>query len=248
MKSIEFVPAHFKEGVFDWRKGYRAVCGNKRLTFNIMPWLYAAAAIALGAFLFIRYQNHTTDYLAYDVAQTFTLPDGSKAILQPGAKLSLKPRRNPRSITLDGTALFSVARDAGKTFTVTTDKSFVKVLGTVFQLSESDLDVFEGKVLFSSAPDSAGVIVTAGESARIIDGIAQKTMQSPNPIAWAKGRFSYDNTPLERVLEELSDYFDVSLRCGQEGKWLTAEFSTESLEEIINLIETALDVTITVER
>lgn len=237
MKSIEFVPAHFKEGVFDWRKGYRAVCGNKRRTFNIMPWLYAAAAIALGAFLFIRYQNHTTDYLAYDVAQTFTLPDGSKAILQPGAKLSLKPRRNPRSITLDGTALFSVEKMDGKPFTVKSEAAYVKVLGTVFQLSGNTLEVYEGKVLFAPTEDSEGIVVTAGEKAVIRGDKPEKTV-----------RFVYDDTPLEKVLADLSKYYGVSLNCAKTHKKLTAEFPAESLEEIVDLIEAALDVEIEIEK
>lgn len=237
MKSIEFVPAHFKEGVFDWRKGYRAVCGNKRRTFNIMPWLYAAAAIALGAFLFIRYQNHTTDYLAYDVAQTFTLPDGSKAILQPGAKLSLKPRRNPRSITLDGTALFSVEKMDGKPFTVKSEAAYVKVLGTVFQLSGNTLEVYEGKVLFALTEDSEGIVVTAGEKAVIRGDKPEKTV-----------RFVYDDTPLEKVLADLSKYYGVSLNCAKTLKKLTAEFPAESLEEIVDLIEAALDVEIEIEK
>lgn len=237
MKSIEFVPAHFKEGVFDWRKGYRAVCGNKRRTFNIMPWLYAAAAIALGAFLFIRYQNHTTDYLAYDVAQAFTLPDGSKAILQPGAKLSLKPRRNPRSITLDGTALFSVEKMDGKPFTVKSEAAYVKVLGTVFQLSGNTLEVYEGKVLFALTEDSEGIVVTAGEKAVIRGDKPEKTV-----------RFVYDDTPLEKVLADLSKYYGVSLNCAKTHKKLTAEFPAESLEEIVDLIEAALDVEIEIEK
>lgn len=237
MKSIEFVPAHFKEGVFDWRKGYRAVCGNKRRTFNIMPWLYAAAAIALGAFLFIRYQNHTTDYLAYDVAQTFTLPDGSKAILQPGAKLSLKPRRNPRSITLNGTALFSVEKMDGKPFTVKSEAAYVKVLGTVFQLSGNTLEVYEGKVLFAPTEDYEGIVVTAGEKAVIRGDKPEKTV-----------RFVYDDTPLEKVLADLSKYYGVSLNCAKTHKKLTAEFPAESLEEIVDLIEAALDVEIEIEK
>lgn len=237
MKSIEFVLAHFKEGVFDWRKGYRAVCGNKRRTFNIMPWLFAAAAIALGAFLFIRYQNHTTDYLAYDVAQTFTLPDGSKAILQPGAKLSLKPRRNPRSITLDGTALFSVEKMDGKPFTVKSEAAYVKVLGTVFQLSGNTLEVYEGKVLFALTEDSEGIVVTAGEKAVIRGDKPEKTV-----------RFVYDDTPLEKVLADLSKYYGVSLNCAKTHKKLTAEFPAESLEEIVDLIEAALDVEIEIEK
>lgn len=249
MKSIDFVLTHFKEGVFDWRKGYRAVCGVKRRTFSIMPWLYAAAAVALGAFLFIRYQNHTNEYLAYDTAQSFTLPDGSRVILQPGSELSLKPRRNPRSVELTGTALFSVVKDPQKPFTVHTDVSYIKVLGTVFQIAGSRLDVFEGKVLFCNAKDSEGIVVSAGESASIREGEPLKDAQAPNTAVWATGKFVYEDTPLEAVLEELSAFFDTKLYCPDSGKRLTAEFAAgSSLEDIIGLIETALDVTITVER
>ena len=237
MKSIDFVLTHFKEGVFDWRKGYRAVCGVKRRTFSIMPWLYAAAAIAVATFLFWGYQNHTTEYLAYDVAQSFTLPDGSRVELQPGSRLSLKPRLNPRGVTLDGTALFSVEKMDGKPFTVKSEAAYVKVLGTVFQLSGNTLEVYEGKVLFALTEDSEGIVVTAGEKAVIRGDKPEKTV-----------RFVYDDTPLEKVLADLSKYYGVSLNCAKTQKKLTAEFPAESLEEIVDLIEAALDVEIEIEK
>ena len=247
--SIDFVLTHFKDGVFDWKKGYHSVCGQKPRTFRIMPWLYAAAALALAAFIFVRYENHTARYLAYDTAQSFTLPDGSRVILKPGSELSLMPRRNPRSVELTGTALFSVVKDPQKPFTVHTDVSYIKVLGTVFQIAGSRLDVFEGKVLFCNAGNPEGIVVSAGESASISEGEPLKDAQAPNPAVWATGKFVYEDTPLDTVLEELSAFFDTKLYCQDSGKRLTAEFAAgSSLEDIIGLIETALDVTITIEK
>lgn len=247
MSSIDFVLTHFKDGVFDWRKGYKAVCGKKR--FPYAAWLYAAAAVALAAILFTQYENHTTRYLAYDVAQSFTLPDGSKVLLQPGSELTLKPHLNPRGVRLDGTALFSVVKTDGKPFTVKSQTSYVKVLGTVFQMDGRRLDVFEGRVLFSPSEDLDGIVVTAGESAIIVDNKPEMIIPTPNPAVWATGIFIYDDTPLETVLSELSAYYGVSLKCGSSGKRLTAEFAAwSSLEDIIGLIETALDVTITIEK
>lgn len=238
MSSLEFVLTHFQEGRFHWKQGYRAVCGRQR--FRLAPWLSAAAAIAVFAFLFTGYQNRTTYYRAYDVAQMFTLPDGSRVELQPGAELSLKPHRAPRRITLEqGTALFRVTKLEGKPFTVKTASSFVQVLGTVFRLSDTQLEVLEGQVLYKSAPDSTGIVVTAGESARIMAGVPEKIRKV----------FVFDATPLEKVLAELADYYGVALSCPCEGKKLTATFSDEdSLEVIIGLIESALDIDISLKK
>ena len=66
----------------------------------------------------------------------------------------------------------------------------------------------------------------------------------PNPAAWATGYFRYEATPLAVVLEERSAYYGVSLSAPADGKSLTGEFSTESLDDILELIEQALEVKI----
>ena len=53
-----------------------------------------------------------------------------------------------------------------------------------------------------------------------------------------------DATPLDDVLKDLSAYYGVSLQVKGDstGKSLTGEFSTENLDEILELIGLALDV------
>lgn len=56
--------------------------------------------------------------------------------------------------------------------------------------------------------------------------------------------FHFDNTPLREVLDELSNYYGVTLTADQEDKRLTGDFEADSLNMTIRLIEEVLDVTI----
>ena len=67
----------------------------------------------------------------------------------------------------------------------------------------------------------------------------------PNPSAWATGKFVYKNTPIDAVMKELSLYYEINLYASEHFKTITAEFKTDSLDEIISLIEKTLDIKIT---
>ena len=63
-----------------------------------------------------------------------------------------------------------------------------------------------------------------------------------NSIAWQRGSFIFDKTPLRDVLETLSEYYKVSFAATDLDKQLSGEFYAEDLDLIISLIESALDV------
>ena len=119
------------------------------------------------------------------------------------------------------------------------------------------MSVVSGKVLFSAIRSGEkALILTKGQSA-VLDPAASKpveiTPKHPNPAAWATGEFIYDNTPLPEVLSELSEYYDVTLvafdagHSSGESRSLSGEFSTSSLQEILNLINSALGTDIQIE-
>ena len=68
---------------------------------------------------------------------------------------------------------------------------------------------------------------------------------SPNPSAWATGKFIYRNTPIDEVLKELSLYYGTLLYASEHERTITGEFKTDDLGEIIALIEKTLDIKIT---
>lgn len=267
-RMIDFVAKSYEENRFDPKKALaRSQNGSLRRSLSLSKRTVmlksiagVAAAAAVGIFLYLSWLTSWTDYAAYDIAQTFTLPDSSSVTLAPGSTLSLQKHKDKRLVQMTGKVYFNVRHDDRAPFRVDAGSGFVKVLGTRFQVDSRDpisVSVVSGKVLFSAIRSGEeALILTKGQSA-VLDPAASKpveiTPKHPNPAAWATGEFVYDNTPLPEVLSELSEYYDVTLvafdagHSSGESRRLSGEFSTSSLQEILNLINSALGTDIQIE-
>lgn len=267
-RMIDFVAKSYEENRFDPKKALarsqngslrRSLILSKR-TVMLKRIAGVAAAATVGIFLYLSWLTSWTDYAAYDIAQTFTLPDSSSVTLAPGSTLRLQKHKDKRLVQMTGKVYFNVRHDDRAPFRVDAGSGFVKVLGTRFQVDSRDpisVSVVSGKVLFSAIRSGEeALILTKGQSA-VLDPAASRpveiTPKHPNPAAWATGEFIYDNTPLPEVLSELSEYYDVTLvafdagHSSGESRRLSGEFSTSSLQEILNLINSALGTDIQIE-
>ncbi len=267
-RMIDFVAKSYEENRFDPKKALaRSQNGSLRRSLSLSKRTVmlkriagVATAAAVGIFLYLSWLTSWTDYAAYDIAQTFTLPDSSSVTLAPGSTLRLQKHKDKRLVQMTGKVYFNVRHDDRAPFRVDAGSGFVKVLGTRFQVDSRDpisVSVVSGKVLFSAIRSGEeALILTKGQSA-VLDPAASKpveiTPKHPNPAAWATGEFIYDNTPLPEVLSELSEYYDVTLvafdagHSSGESRRLSGEFSTSSLQEILNLINSALGTDIQIE-
>ena len=267
-RMIDFVAKSYEENRFDPKKALaRSQNGSLRRSLSLSKRTVmlkriagVAAAAAVGIFLYLSWLTSWTDYAAYDIAQAFTLPDSSSVTLAPGSTLRLQKHKDKRLVQMTGKVYFNVRHDDRAPFRVDAGSGFVKVLGTRFQVDSRDpisVSVVSGKVLFSAIRSGEeALILTKGQSA-VLDPAASKpvevTPKHPNPAAWATGEFIYDNTPLPEVLSELSEYYDVTLvafdagHSSGESRRLSGEFSTSSLQEILNLINSALGTDIQIE-
>lgn len=267
-RMIDFVAKSYEENRFDPKKALaRSQNGSLRRSLSLSKRTVmlkriagVAAAAAVGIFLYLSWLTSWTDYAAYDIAQIFTLPDSSSVTLAPGSTLRLQKHKDKRLVQMTGKVYFNVRHDDRAPFRVDAGSGFVKVLGTRFQVDSRDpisVSVVSGKVLFSAIRSGEeALILTKGQSA-VLDPAASKpveiTPKHPNPAAWATGEFIYDNTPLPEVLSELSEYYDVTLvafdsgHSSGESRRLSGEFSTSSLQEILNLINSALGTDIQIE-
>lgn len=267
-RMIDFVAKSYEENRFDPNKALaRSQNGSLRRSLSLSKRTVmlkriagVAAAAAVGIFLYLSWLTSWTGYAAYDIAQTFTLPDSSSVTLAPGSTLRLQKHKDKRLVQMTGKVYFNVRHDDRAPFRVDAGSGFVKVLGTRFQVDSRDpisVSVVSGKVLFSAIRSGEeALILTKGQSA-VLDPAASKpveiTPKHPNPAAWATGEFIYDNTPLPEVLSELSEYYDVTLvafdagHSSGESRSLSGEFSTSSLPEILNLINSALGTDIQIE-
>lgn len=267
-RMIDFVAKSYEENRFEPKKALaRSQNGSLRRSLSLSKRTVmlkriagVATAAAVGIFLYLPWLTSWTDYAAYDIAQTFTLPDSSSVTLAPGSTLRLQKHKDKRLVQMTGKVYFNVRHDDRAPFRVDAGSGFVKVLGTRFQVDSRDpisVSVVSGKVLFSAIRSGEeALILTKGQSA-VLDPAASKpveiTPKHPNPAAWATGEFIYDNTPLPEVLSELSEYYDVTLvafdagHSSGESRRLSGEFSTSSLPEILNLINSALGSDIQIE-
>ncbi|TWX51665.1 FecR family protein [Colwellia hornerae] len=167
---------------------------------------------------------------------SFNLPDGSHVRLNTNSLLTISFSEGHRQLNLiKGEALFDVAKDKLRPFSVTSGQQSFTALGTIFNVQKSDnnhleLIVTEGRVLIADSNESLPVlaekiantvhypeknnIIVAGEKSTIINQIQlPKNKMSPQSLsqelAWQKGIIIFDGEPLATALDEISRYTDV---------------------------------------
>jgi len=168
----------------------------------------------------------------------YKLPDLSTIELTPGSTLrySYPLQADRRSLTLEGEAVFHVAKDAHRPFTVYTDGFATTALGTVFKITsfKGDKDarvrVISGKIVVQSSMDSAKVLyLKAGQQCRYQIKSQRLEMLRPRGKQPAKpshqsfasamhlpGAIEFKNTPLPEVLRQVGDIYKVNIKLSSE--------------------------------
>ncbi|MGQ3045644.1 MAG: FecR family protein [Niveispirillum sp.] len=194
----------------------------------------AAAAAALAVTLTSQYAVSPTPQIfetAPGQRQTAKLADGSTIILNSGTRLSVAMLEDRRSIVLEkGEALFDVAKDPSRPFTVAAGERLVTVVGTAFNVRNLDtgvtVTVTRGLVDVGNADGTAKQRLTPGQQISALHGHAPSpvtAVDAPAVTAWAQGRLSFDNAPLPQVLMELSRHYPLPMRA--EGAATGLHFS-----------------------
>lgn len=264
-KCIRFVLKNYKHGVFDTRKAFHEwknknnIHTRRRHIGYYWSGVAASLLLCLGISLYwsMRKDNVWTRIAAADNVIECMLPDSTFVTLSPHSTLKYRPdvfRKERREVEMTGKVYFRVHRDVTHPFRVTGQYAVVKVLGTSFQIDENlsalatEVYVSSGKVLFAAKEENDGIVLTKNMQAGLRHGEQEPYIvapQTPNPAAWAVGKFVYEGTPLPDVLKELSDYYHVKLTAANADKTLSAEFETDDgLEVIVSLLEESLGVKI----
>jgi transmembrane sensor len=167
--------------------------------------------------------------------KSFNLPDGSLVKLNTNSLLTISFSDSHRQLNLiKGEALFDVAKDKSRPFSVSSGQQSFTALGTIFNVQKNEnnhleLIVTEGRVLiadsneslpaltqkitYSAQQDNSNIVV-AGEKAVIINKtqlpISKFTPQAlSHELAWQKGMLIFDGESLTDALDEVSRYTDI---------------------------------------
>ncbi|WP_323717822.1 FecR family protein [Paracoccus aminovorans] len=136
--------------------------------------------------------------------QALVLPDGSQAVLDGGSALDYAEDAVGRRVTLRGAAYFDVKKD-GRSFTVTSGDTQVRVLGTRFALRDCGgctiVTLVEGRVQVDDTRTGTQTVLAPGQQLRLGADAAPAPVpvDADQALAWREGRFIFYDASLREV-------------------------------------------------
>jgi transmembrane sensor len=187
--------------------------------FGVMA---AAAALAVVVAPEIAGPQTQTYATAKGERRTVELADGSVVDLNGGARMSVSLGRDGRRVTLDeGQAVFDVAHDARRPFTVAAGDRTIRVVGTQFDVrrlgGKVSVTVARGAVEVRPADGAAGKAYRLHPGQRLdhVEGAATTRVAAAEPtevLGWRSGRLVYRQQPLSDVIADLNQQFVTPIR------------------------------------
>lgn len=205
-------------------------------TRSMHRWIAAAAVAALllaGGNVYwwsrihtlnAQYANVETPYIIKAPADShteITLPDGTRVTLNAGSEISYLRNfgTEDRTVTLSGEALFDVAKNREKTFSVHVDELDVKVAGTKFNISgyEDDPDVtvslLRGRVDLQ-LNDGSTMPLHPNEQAlynKKTGRLRKYDFDALRSSAWTDGAMHFEDAPFSTIAHQLEHRFGVRI-------------------------------------
>lgn len=223
-------------------------------------WIAAAVVLLITISSVVLVQVNSRPKLITVIAngsrQPILLPDSTIVVLNKGAIVYPEAfDDNYRHVALSGEAWFEVAHDSASPFVVNSGDLRLQVLGTKFYMESASegqtatVVLAEGKVaLFRETAPEERIILHPGERAGVLPGkILKMQNQDVNFIAWKTGHITFVNQTLSQVASVLSKVFEKNIildNTAVANCRLTADFEQQSLDEILQVISSTLDLTV----
>lgn len=240
-----------------------SVPGRRRMA---VPWRVAAGVLVVaGATLVWRgaTDRHiaptpvagATTYVApVGESRAVRLGDGTRIVLAPGSEVLIGPGfgASAREVGLRGEALFDVAHDYSRPFTVLAGDAVIRDVGTVFTVHAAEqggvaVSVSSGSVELTpvGAPTNAAVVLHAGDAGSLHAGrvVVTRGGAAGDDTAFVHGRLIWRDAPLARVIADLKRWYGVTLIVSDSGlaqRHLTASFAGESAGDVLRVVAAAL--------
>lgn len=236
------------------------------INYPFRSWQVAASLAGLlllagGAWAWKQYGNRQEVHTNYGEQLTVTLPDGSSVRLNGNSTLTYPNNwqdQDDREVWLEGEAFFTVAKKqtaVGRLKFVThTPNLDISVLGTQFNVNtrrgNTLVVLAEGKIELSKPNDQKAkvILMKPGDLATAQVGIEQVAVQPAKPqlhTAWTKNQFSFDNTPLREIAQQLNDTWGITLIFEDTAlaeRRFTGNLSSQDLETLITTLTTTFDL------
>ncbi|MCK0160558.1 FecR family protein [Allomuricauda sp. F6463D] len=192
------------------------------------------------------------------------LSDGSIVWLNSGSKLVYPAvfKGDKREVYIEGEAIFEVAHNEDKPFYVVSENQRVKVLGTVFSVTnysdESSISTIleSGSVEISyrenisSSESLEKINITPGTKAsynKMTKGMISEKVDVDSYFSWRKGYLVFKNDNLSYILKRISRYYNLDVKITNRGDAEKETFSgylnlNEDISKVMASIKESADI------
>lgn len=184
------------------------------------------------------------------------LPDGTKVWLNSQSSLQFPAVFNgsERRVELTGEAYFEVARNKQKPFHVISGGADITVLGTHFNVMaytnepQMATTLLEGSVKVSRGGRSE-VIKPGGQVLLSENGMAVRTVDTDDAVAWKTGIFRFNNDSLKSIMRQIERWYDVQIDYASmpDKEYSGMVRRSSHLSEVLKMLEVAGQVRFTIE-
>jgi ferric-dicitrate binding protein FerR (iron transport regulator) len=236
----------------------------KELTKSQFQWSFSKIAavfvvlILSAATIYYILPQFTQEKIASNTEiRQLVLPDGSEVTLNINSKIKYPTTfdKKERKVFIEGEAFFDVTKNPDVPFKISTGHAIIEVLGTSFNVSaystkeEVEVVVREGTVALSSKVNPNNRIILDSGVKGIYNHsnnyLLKKTNSDINFMAWKTGKIVFDNDSLIKVLNTIGRIYNKRIILDNTDLsqcTLTVTFEKQSLESVLNVIESTLNL------
>jgi ferric-dicitrate binding protein FerR (iron transport regulator) len=240
----------------------RSIAGVRR-----RRWMYLAAAASVILLIAAGVLFAASDSPSHAALMTFrtepgqisefTLPDGSKVVLNGNSHISFPESftaGEARAVQLAGEAFFEVThKESGTPFTIKTPQGNTTVLGTVFNVksrgTHSVISLLEGAVQVTNTKGKH-VVLSPGQTATLSrDQLIIADDDVNARASWRNRLWVFHETPLREVVLNLEESFGITAHVDEDvdlDKTISGKLSTKNLATLYTALETMLGIRISV--
>lgn len=251
----------------EWSKFKSKVEGTTKtiemVTSPTNIWYKIAATflvlVVSGAILYFSLlRNDETIYQTADSAEVFTLPDNSTITLNKNSILAYTKDfgATDRKVKLTGEAFFEITPNKKKPFIIDTEEARVQVLGTSFNINaiysdRTEVTVATGLVSMTALETKASIKLNPGDKGVLLhssDKLTSSSNDDVNFMAWKTRTITFENTDLADVISTLNHVYSMKLNLveGVGGSCkVSVTFDNQSLDAVLNVLESTLDLEVT---
>ncbi len=221
---------------------------TKIISLNKKWYLAIAASLLFIISSIFLFKNSTNEIYEFNNTR-IVLADNTNVWLDKDSKIEVKYSDNSRNIILSGKAYFNVYHDKQRPFKITCEDVDVTVLGTSFIIDglRKIISVKSGQVKLANKDYETILKENQKVSYEGKEEFFVENFSFDEESLWFNDELKFNNTPLDKVISDISAFYGVKINLNLQKDWLKCPFSSGSLiknnfQEVLEILKASYDM------